>query len=506
MNRAKLSFVAVSLFAFAATLGACTTESKKTADAAKAVKPMADTDLARWLSDPASIRALQKATSSAIPGSRFATLATIPGTPSEILRATISEIDPQDVRLAGVKTAELLHASLTKKQLATFVKTCVPASGEITDDSSFGCPNLYLGYNKAARQSFESVSFFNEGAANEAYENSISAALQGLQTSGLEPLIPPDDAQTKYGELFEVAGVFPNLRYDENPSMASLSNDGLQLATTYYSGGPIEVRNLATGDIREFRVADTATRSYFTAGVFSPDGTKLLGEADGLVVVWDTATRTVLFTQSFPSRTNATSRLGSGNMNPVWSPDGKYVITEAGLDTVVWDTTTWKPFRKHAVAHQAAWSPDSLHYVLIGIDDRPISAEIYESESKSTELSETPKLPTSMFSLAIEKSERDTVGVHTLGQFTSDGKYVVLLTNDSYILWNLASGKQEPVKNSAEVRSTSFEPLGYRFPNPNGSGSIIVSSNAGGWSADGHRVAGFSNSEVTVYSDVLALR
>ncbi len=513
MKHARLSFVALSLSAITATLGACTSDSKREASvkAAKAPKPLADTDLYRWLSDPAAVSALGRAKNAAIPGTRFANLTATPGAPSPpsaVLRATISEMDPQDVRLAGVKTAELLHASLTKKQLASLVKSCLQPDREIADVSGFGCPSRYLGYRKAALETFNSFGTFNEARATEVFDESLAGALEGLQTpNGLEPLIPLSDAQAKSAESFSVAsftvvGVFPNLKYDETPVMASLSADGSLLATTYFDPLSIEVRNLATGDVNEFRVPDTTRKTYLTAGVFSPDGTMLIGTADGLVVVWDTANQKVLFNQTFPGRNNTTSRLGPGNLSPIWSPDGKHVITEAGLDTFVWDTTTWKPVRKHPVAHHGAWSPNSLRYALIGIDDRPINEEIYESESKSTDAAETPDLQTSIFSLATEKAEHDTVGVHTSGQFTSDGNHVVLQTNNDSVLWDLSSGQKEPVENSAEIRSSSFEMLGYRFANPNGSGSIVVSKNGGAWSADGHRVAGFSNSGVTVYSDI----
>jgi hypothetical protein len=514
LKRARSSVLAVSisaLSALSAVLGGCTTESAGTKPPKPAVvlTPLNQTKLSRWLSDPAAVGKLVAAKGAAVPGSRFSQLTAAPGTPFELMRATISDIDPREVRLAGVKTAELIYASLTEEQLKAFSKACFSESAELADRSAFGCPDLYLEYNKAAVKAFNAAGTFLEGLAKGNYRESVSYAFRGLQTGRLESLIPADDPLAKSSTSFAVAGVFPNLRHDAPIVRGSLTGDGSRLTTTWLSRGPIEVRTLATGEVATFGDDDIDGRTSFTAGAVSPDGSVLVGVNDGAVIVWDTATKKVLFRQSFGFRTNVTSRIGPANLPVLWSPNGKYVITEAGLDTFVWDAATWKPLRKHQAAVGAAWSPDSQRYVLVGMDDRPINEEIYEAELNSSEPKPEETFRTAIFSVADAKVEHEIIGVHSFATFTSNGKDVVLQSNDQRnapVLWNLVSGQLEKLPTTTDLRTESGDLLGYRFENPRGSGSTIVSVIGSGWSPDGHRVADVGNSGVTLYSDVVAPR
>jgi hypothetical protein len=143
------------------------------------------------------------------------------------------------------------------------------------------------------------------------------------------------------------------------------------------------------------------------------------------------------------------------------------------------------------------------------MDDRPINEEIYEAELNSSEPKPEETFRTAIFSVADAKVEHEIVGVHSSATFTSDGKNVVLQPNDQRnapILWNLVSGQLEKLPTTTDLRTESGDLLGYRFENPSGSGSTIVSVIGSGWSPDGHRVADVGNSGITLYSDLVAPR
>ncbi len=344
-----------------------------------------------------------------------------PGTPATLFENTITNTDPRYLRIAGIRSAELVHAALTSSQLDRLSQACL--SRDI--DRSFGCPASHLSFDT----SFV-VDNFDLGRATENFSSSFATSLAALiDGGGLERTIPAtaissltDFATWRAGKFRPIA-IFPNETDGQSTYKIAWSGDGSLLATTTYK--TIELRQLQTGKSKTFRTDN----EYYPSVGLSPDGSRLVGVSERSVTVWDTKTNKVVFSQSFTPRSNATSRLSTGEMSAPWSPDGKWLITEAGLDTIVWNTATWKPHHTRPAASEAAWSADSQRYVLIGVDNRPISAEIYEKETAAAAgVDETSELNTTVFGISSGEVEAALSGPYRSGRWVTGGVKILLST------------------------------------------------------------------------------
>jgi hypothetical protein len=500
------------LLAFAVALfpGCTTSSTRKSAPEPTSPPPkeFEQTTLYQRLSEPSAIDRLSESRKRAAPQGRLAALTKTAGSPADLFTATVGSVDRPAARRSGVMAAELLFASLGSSDLDELTAVCGSRRREDGEVAKFGCPVLYVGSDReqlftpddgsdaALRQRY------NDGFIPGDFDGSFFASLAALREGSLlEPLIPDPPASGSDASVgssnasgvisLSLAGFYPNTTETSVP-LAALSPDGTRLVTVFDDGG-VNVLTLSTGAERTFRkpMADRYLGGIGWGSV-SPDNATLVGVGETSLFAWDLGSDVLLAKHEFSGgRSNAASRITTSTLGVRWSPDRKYAITDAGLNTVVWDTTTWKAHRTHPAAQGASWSEDGTRYALFGIDDRPISGEIYEAESAVVDPPQFTDFQTAVFALDKTEPEREFRGPYGNGQFTASGNGIILIdesqSRDKDQLWNLSSNSLTDLKGKTDLSAGSTI-VGFSFDDASGRTVVMESAYYFGWSDDAHRV------------------
>ncbi len=170
---------------------------------------------------------------------------------------------------------------------------------------------------------------------------------------------------------------------------------------------------------------------------FGPDGSRIVvGNEDGTVAVWDTATGKPLFDLK---------GLAKGIASVAFSPDGKQFITGGHDRTLkMWDATTGSELRALKGNTQEIWSvafsPDSKRFVTVGISEQR-GREGNREWSRSVQ---TMKLWDAESGTVLLERERVEGQYGSIG-FSPDGKRIVAGTYQSdsrgkAVVWDAGSG------------------------------------------------------------------
>jgi WD40 repeat protein len=221
----------------------------------------------------------------------------------------------------------------------------------------------------------------------------------------------------------------------------------------------------------------THTGAMFPAGpeteprsvVVSPDGTKLvLGGGDGIITVYDKASRTVI--KQFPVAPVCPHQLDDyrRQYHPCYinvmrfSPDGGMLLVAASSGNIGrWDTRTWAPagdpFQadvpcgslicdgRTLTTKAVAFSPD-LHLVAVGG-----KRQIWLWDLKTRDLVR-----------AITAHDDDVTSL----AFSSDGRLLASGSKDRTVrLWDVGNGQQigKPMRHNGQVTSVRFQPHHHRL-------------------------------------------
>ncbi|MBI4661118.1 MAG: PD40 domain-containing protein, partial [Verrucomicrobia bacterium] len=235
----------------------------------------------------------------------------------------------------------------------------------------------------------------------------------------------------------------------------------LQTRKAYFS--PDGRKLLTTHEDKTARIWDLATGQQITPpmqhpasvreGAFSPDGQRVLAVARdaGVVRVWNALTGEPMTPPlAHPGKAHTAS----------FSPDGKSILT-VGAEWFprVWDATSGQllppVFRHKQEVIDALFSPDGK-YIITACQDQ--SVRLWDLQSGQLAF---PPLPTS--------------GELHEAFLSRNGRYLLATSHDGSVrLWDLAEEEAAVVlKDSAPMRSISFNPDGSRFVTTSHSGAKI---------------------------------